>query len=332
MRMYPRTVAAIAASSLLAAFAAQANKGAQYSKPEAEDFKWFVTAGATYLDPSYNDLDYLSITSTTASVRTAVTENIDPGFNWGYYLAAGYMIRDDFDIQASWSAFNSEDSDSAATAGPNVIATLSNGREEILSSSADIVTAHSNEKLTYQQFDAHIGQYHVVHDSLSARVFAGIRYAKIDLEVDNTYTIPSVTDTAFNDYSSKFSGWGPEVGLDLEYQAWDQVGIVGHLAAAFVVGEQEAHSTALWNSSPDQANVKAETETRIVPGIDAKLGLNVDFPFLDNDSIVVEGGYQATYYFNAINQIVANAGVDTYENNYSDVGMMGPYLNVSARW
>jgi hypothetical protein len=334
MHKFQRTVAAIAAASLMAAFAAQANKGAHYHKQEAADeFKWFVTAGANYLVPSYDAIDYASITNTSVSgVRSAVGESVDPSFSWGYMVAAGYMIREDFDIQASWMA-NTNESDSSVGAGAGNTLTLSNGHADVLTG-AQTATASSNEKLTYEQFDLHIGQYHEMHESLDTRVFAGIRYAKVDLDVDNRYTSSNYTGVAVNDYDSKFSGWGPQVGMDLEYKAWEQVGIVGRFAGAFLVGKQEASSTTAYTPNTVQANVKAETETRLVPAIDAKLGMNVYFPLMDtNDAIVVEGGYQAAYYFNAVNQINADsASASTYENNYSDVGLTGPYLNISARW
>lgn len=335
MYKHKRTVAAIAASSLLAVFAAQANKGAHYPnthKTDADDFKWFVTAGATYLAPSYDVIDYVTVTDTSvAGQRNTEAENMQAGYHWGYYLAAGYMIRDDFDIQASWTALTPETTDHYAANGPDKEVRTSNGFT-LTPASGEVATAESEETLTYQAFDLTIGQYHEIKDNLSTRVFTGIRYAKVDLDVDNLYTATGVTNTMINDYDSKFSGWGPEVGMDLEYKIADMVGVVGHFAAAFLIGNQEASSSVYFSSTPTQANTEADEQVRMIPALDAKLGLNVDFPFMDfHDAIVIEGGYQAAYYFNVVNQINADTEGEI-QNNYSDVGVMGPYLNVSARW
>lgn len=340
MYKHTRTIAAIAAASLLAAFAAQANKGAHYpntSYTDADDFKYFVTGGATYLTPSYDVLNYATIFAPGASTGNFVSngENVQPGYNWGYFLAAGYMIRKDFDVQGSWTAFNSESSDNTSTTGLSDLITSNNLILPLGSTS--VATASSEETLTYQAFDATIGQYHEIKDNLSTRIFAGIRYAKIDLDVDNKYTITGLSTVLVNDYDSTFSGVGPEVGMDLEYKVHKMIGIVAHFAGAFVIGTQDAESNLAFDLSPlSQVESKADSEVRMIPALDAKLGVNVDFPFHHfTDAIVVEAGYQAAYYFNAVNQVnseLLGSSAFLTSNEYSDVGIMGPYLNISTRW
>lgn len=331
MLLRHQTLASIALASLLATFAAQANKGASYHQNDAEDFKWFITGGATYLAPTYDALEYFAIaTDPSLPEISSNTKTVSPSYAWGYFLEAGYKIRPNFDIQASWTALDADSSDSASAAGPGTVVILSNLFGELLDV-GESATAHSSETLNYQAFDTTIGQYHTIVDHLTARLFAGIRYAKIDLDTDNTYTISDIPSPIHNNYDSSFSGWGPELGMDLEYKIHNKVNVVGHFAAAFLIGNQEAESSTFFDSTPTQVDLELEKEVRTVPGIDAKLGINVDIPFMKfTDSILIEGGYQVAYYFDAITIVDANATTALgFGVQRSDVSMMGPYLNVS---
>jgi hypothetical protein len=372
---YPRTVAAIAAASLLAAFAAQANKGAKYEAPKAEpEFPRFtLTGGVTYLQPSMDGLDYMDTTTGTPNAAeqylSTETYNLDPGFDFGYFLGFGYMISDRYDVQATWTQLNSNDNESASLliidhlqvpqflqSSSGTVAPVS----ELLQTD-DLVIAGSEESLDYQMADATLGQYHKLTENLMTRVFAGIYYAKINSDVSNTYSVElgdfipllmaenPVLGT--ESYNSSFWGVGPELGLDLEYDIYKGFDVVGHFAAAFLIGELQTESQSYYNlPNSTQENVagpaifyisaESEEETQFVPALNAKLGLSYNKPYSNNKyRFGVEAGYQAAYYFNAVDQVQQTAtnvvagsqgkGLET-THHYTDVGIMGPYLNFSA--
>jgi hypothetical protein len=328
------TLALIAVASLISATAAQANKGASYQNNDAEaHFKWFVKGGATYLSPSYDSLEYFASTSTSTLAGTvdANSEKVSPGYDWGYFLAAGYKISNHYDIQTSWTALNTGNSDGTSVTGHDAIVILSDLFGTIITA-GEKATAHSSENLTFQAFDATIGQYHTVTDHLSARVLTGIRYAKIDLDIDNSYTITGIPGPIRNDYDSSFSGWGPEAGMDLEYKVYKMLNLTGHLAAAFLIGTQEASSSNFFDTTPTQINIEVDKDTRIVPALDAKLGLSWNNLYKNHNwGLGIEGGYQVAYYFDAA-AIVDGTATSAlgFGINHIDVSMMGPYLNVNA--
>jgi hypothetical protein len=331
MQKYPRTVAAIAAAGLLAAFAAQANKGAEY-KPHhhhKEHHKnFFITGGATYLEPSNNGLDYLTVT--TLDPASSYTEAVQPEFNWGYYLAAGYRISHHYDVQANWAQFNSSMSDSTTVAfPPSALFTTSNHASTNLIKPGESATADSKQTIDYSVFNANLGQYHNITEMLRSRIFAGIQYAKVDSDTHNTYNTPPAVrrqDVSYDNYSSSFSGVGPEIGLDLEYKIWDKFGVVSHLGAAFLIGQQDADSYVSIPNATGQVAVDSDSVTRMVPALDARLGLNWNVPYeYQRCSFGIEAGYEIAYLFDVINQVGVPSG-----DNYSNYGNMGPYLNLTA--
>jgi hypothetical protein len=189
--------------------------------------------------------------------------------------------------------------------------------------------AHAIQNINYSVFDANLGQYHDITEMLKARIFAGVRYAQINATLNNNYAFSGSTDQYYDQYSSSFNGVGPEVGLDLEYKVWEKLGVVGRLGAAFLVGQQEASSNVYGEFA--QTNVEGDTLVRLLPAIDAKLGLNWEIPVDHHHyAFAIEGGYQVAYYWDVVDQLQFPSETNQITHNYSNYGMMGPYLNLTA--
>jgi hypothetical protein len=334
--MQHRTLAAIAAASLLAAFAAQANKGASYEAPKAEPSydRFTLTGGVNYLLPSMNGLDYVSYYNILTNSTTPY--QLDRGYNFGYFLGFGYMISDRYDLQVSWTQLDTNNSDSSETCDACTITTTSN--EVIIFFPVEGVNAKTQESLNYQAADATLGQIHHLGDNLMTRIFAGVRYAKVDNTTENVYAPGGPPLVVTESYDSSFSGIGPVIGLDMNYEVYDWFGIVAHVATAFLIGEQKSNSYFDYPGEIGQPSVDSEDITRMVPALDAKLGANLSIPFMDHqDRFVIEAGYQVDYYFDVVDQMQSNplildAFITGAEHNYANVGFMGPYLNVSAKF
>lgn len=333
-----RTLSALAAAGLFAAFAAQANKGAEYKPHHAEPHKnFFITGGATYLEPGQPLADYLG-TTTYDLVLSGVTpsarsEVVQPEFNWGYYLAAGYRISHHYDIQASWSQFNSNLSDSDSVShNPWARTDVVFGGDPLTLLVGQSVDATSSQTLDYSFADLNIGQYHDITEMLRARLLLGIAYAKVDATVSDHYVVNNFHPTRFETYptssksSSTFNGVGPELGMELEYKLYRHLGLVGGLTTAFLVGQQD-YNLSVTSSNLNESDVKAENTARVIPSVDAKLGLNWNVPYETHWGFAIEAGYQVAYYWDVILQGNTNSN-GNFE--YFDYGNMGPYLNLTA--
>jgi len=333
--MQHRLLAAIATASLLAAFSAQANKGAAYVAPKAEPSydRFTITGGALYMLPSMNGLDYAGFFQEVAHDTTSIdTQQIDRGYSFGYFIGLGYRFNEHYDVQASWAQLNTNNNDSATSCDTCSLASTAG----FLSTYHDAAT---DEALNYQVFDGTLGQLHQFGENLMTRVFAGVRYARIEDNTQNLYTnsaFPAYPSSTFESYNSSFSGVGPELGFDLNYGLNEWFSIVGHFAGAFLIGNQESNSSmqqVVGGDTPfiDQYYVNSEDTTRMIPALDGKLGASFAVPFMSSkDRFVVEAGYEVDYYFDAMDQSTIIFGFSNHD--YADVGFMGPYLNVSAKF
>jgi hypothetical protein len=107
--------------------------------------------------------------------------------------------------------------------------------------------------------------------------------------------------------------------------------MVGHFATAFLVGQQESSSNVYNDDLAGQVAVNADDVVRLIPTLNAKLGLNWNVPYeYDRFSFGIEGGYQVAYYWDVIDQVRFPTDTGGAEHNYSNYGNMGPYLNLTA--
>jgi hypothetical protein len=242
------------------------------------------------------------------------------------------------------------------------------------------VHASSDVKTKLDSVDLDVGQYVDVGTRLRLRMFAGLRFAEVTSDMANTYsandvdstvgTKPPETTTTIDtvlveNYNSKFTGIGPRVGVDSVYHIGNCFGIVAHAAVALLVGEVESDSNGSFNSvrtttggAPEVTvnltdlegdgsvtvigTLDSNDSSRVVPVLDAKLGLNYSHAFENESILTIEGGYQATQYIDAVDRLDGSAsGVSTSpqagpvpasvqsSRTTSSVGFNGPYLSLN---
>ncbi|QLH43958.1 MAG: hypothetical protein HWD59_01320 [Coxiellaceae bacterium] len=127
---------------------------------------------------------------------------------------------------------------------------------------------------------------------------------------------------------------GPLAGIDGSYYLIRGIGVVGHIDSALLIGSVNSslNTTAISDAGTATVNVSNGYNTRIVPVIDAKLGLNYTYLFTNesNSDLTLEMGYQASQYFNALDHLT---GVLTefsaVGQNSVDFMLNGPYLSLT---
>jgi hypothetical protein len=141
---------------------------------------------------------------------------------------------------------------------------------------------------------------------------------------------------------SHFSGIGPELGLDFSYQMFYGISAVGHFDSALLVGK--IHSTLNVANIETNASTGALIEQvyasidnpstrRVVPAMDAKLGLNYVYAFSDKCDVMVEAGWLFSEYFNAVDVLAAEAFFTSGEitgHKSTDASLQGPYFSIAV--
>ena len=76
--------------------------------------------------------------------------------------------------------------------------------------------------------------------------------------------------------------------------------------------------------------IDSQNKTRVVPALDASLGLDYTYNFNNcyRSSLVIQAGYKAINYFDVTHHILSNGG----PNNATNVGFDGPYLGAKVNF
>lgn len=330
-----------------------------------------ITLEGLLLQPSNSNLDYVGVDSAAVSglfdagplsIATAQQVNSnDPGYDFGFRVGLGYVFANSGnDIQLNWTHFDNS-YDSTTVGGPNSVLLTQSGIPLVnlafLGIPTPLTTATSNLDVKMDAVDLDVGQYVNVGTRLQMRFFGGLRAARVEQNITNSYgavyDIANVSNNALNTASysesdvsnSKFTGIGPRFGVDSSYHVWDCFGIVAHVAASLLVGQVDTTTNGSATISIDpnpsadilpvslSGGTNVDNQNRVVPVLDAKLGLDYTFEFQNRSSLSIEAGWQVTQYIDAVDQYQNNignfGGLGNNQQTTSSIGFQGPYLSLN---
>lgn len=178
------------------------------------------------------------------------------------------------------------------------------------------------------------------------KLLAGIHYAYLrhvdKFRSTGTFVVTSTNHTLDNHLkrTSHFWGIGPELGLEYDYKLNScfcsclpgTFSLVASGRASLLysnINGRFDYSSTKTVGAP--VYLKNKNQIRVIPQVDARVGLDYSFCFCSLDSHL-ELGYELILYSNAIDNIVgfdvAYAGHTT--DQYSNFSLQGPYLVFSA--
>jgi hypothetical protein len=312
-----------------------------------------IGVDALYLRPTNTHLDYATVVTTQANFAGGYDYNksVTPSFDWGVYAQIGYLFPcTSNDLTLGYTYLRTNDSDELAAPAPSVNGTTatSNGAVSVMPLSFlandGFASAEAKAKFTMNVADLETGQRFTT-GSYDMRMFAGLRYAKIDVTrtvAAAPFALNGVTSGVNTDYSgdqelkSKFNGLGPRIGIDARYCFNSGFGLDANLSTALLAGRTKSNYAANVIENDDGTvtttsfGTHGSDSTCLVPVVEARLGL--DYTYINgctkSSTLVFNAGYQATNYFNASGKppIDNTSFVNGRETN--DVSFDGPYLGV----
>lgn len=310
------TITLLAVLGCASAFAAHADEAAlpttsnvNLVAPQQEG-SWSFGVQANYFQPN-TDFNY-AIEDTAATSTKVNSVNAD--YNWGWGADVTYHIPGDGrDVTLAFTQLNSSNSDSIEDASAKV-------------------------KSNYNSADLSFGQLIAIGDRVTLHPFAGLRYTNLNYKATAQY----VSTPAFGKYDevvtsetleSKFQGIGPRLGSDAAVNLGGGFSVHGTLGVSMLIGSMTPTLTGNTSKYIDtteatsiDSNVDLSSSTRVVPEADAKLSAMYKMDFNDGYALGLEAGWQATNYFNAIqDSTTTTAGTMT---QYNDFFMQGPYARV----
>ena len=324
---YPFTLCGVNSSADTAACCAQ---------PRLE-----ASASLLYLQPGSGSLEYGTLVSPLPAPsphweNQAISPKSSPAFNFGLRY---FVPESGIDIRSTWTHLDSTDS-ASFVGGPLQFA----GPSYLIGPGATAYNIGSgNVNFRYDAVNLETGHLWCADCPFQVRVHGGVQYASITQILTGSFSDFAGTNTQSNTTDSKFSGAGPRLGVNAQFD-WCNFQFVGDIAAVALIGRRHSHmefsttSPAFPTGNPQ--SFTSPDATQVVPGLDCRLGSSYSFP-LAKGLFKIEAGYQAVVYVNAINSysltqvatppVVDGVGVffATAQHLQNTFTAHGPYLSTS---
>lgn len=344
---------------------------------------WSFGATAVFMQPTNKDFTYAD--QVTAQVNSGGTvsggsvagedrhHSVDQDYQWWFGADIAYNFPGNGrDVTLAYEGLHGTDTDSVSTVtnvqGPN------NGNGTINGLISDFTgfpynDAEGKTDTAYDAGDLLLGQKLDVGSRVRLHPFVGIRYAHLDIKDTGSYFMPNsplfsgnnnpTLNNVFEESSleNRFDGVGPRLGSDAQINLGNGFSLRGRLGLSALIGSQRVTNEAqilvqpVTGGAPGVLNGENNTssDTRVVPEIDGRLGLNYTMHFnSSNTALGFELGWQATNYFNVIADQypvtlglagavgnnnnnggvpASSIGTDHYADNVN-FGVQGPYARV----
>ena len=312
---------------------------------------WSIGVEALYWNVHNGDYQYgitsLSDSTVTPDLTLTTHDNkthvVNPDNDWGGRIDVAYLLAGNGrDVMLSWTHLDHDDSSrtmrlTGSTLNPTDLDMLfpitqtefPNGWDELRGSTDN----------DYDAVDLVFGQKMDFGQKVTLRAFGGLRYADIDI-TDKTRGFATTVNSVINTLEAvgesrlktDFSGVGPRAGMDAQVRLSENFSITGTIAGSLVVGDRDKkldvmNSTAnvsLGTVTTETWAYRLSDNTRVVPEMDARIGINFTHSFSPDTAFGVELGYEVTNYFD-VKENSLTGFVDTMSHD-NDFGMQGPYL------
>lgn len=276
--------------------------------------KWDIGVQALYLKPVLSARRGYEI----SSAATNATE-LSQDWGWGYRLEGSYHFNTGNDITMTWMHYDADANHGPFTGILPIPPT---------NPSAWPITTYTDNK--FDQVNLIMGQHVDMGLLKNARFYGGLQYAKIrNDQRDNYAAFPAFlrqqgVGAVYHSNNTDFNGVGPVVGIDYAYDLPSGFSITANTAGSILYGTSRYSSNLILGPSGLVPASVYASKKAIVPGMEAKLGLNYAYE-LAQGMLNIEGGYQVVNYFSALE---TRDYFGTGRAGSSDFGLYGPYLGV----
>lgn len=285
--------------------------------------------GILYLKPGSNNLDYAYFVSGMQPYNQSwhsqmlIPEHA-PAFESGFTYA---IPKSSYSASVEWMHLRSSDaaykqaSESTDTLTIEFVAPPFEMSPPVFG----IKRADSNVKFNFDNIDINVNKSFEVSTHVRAKLFGGVNVLRINQKITTvfsdfagvlptfySYALPADPSYSFQlQANSKYVGAGPDLGLNVEYDAIYGFGLVGQVFGTVTAGttstqEQFTSTSARLTSvgiGTSKQEITTPNKTQVVPGVDGKLGVFYHYSGKGIATLALEGGYRLLSYANAITTI-----------------------------
>ncbi len=325
---------------------------------------WSFGGTAVFMQASNKTFDYADTAtfSTNPPPNTVIDFNrntVDEDYHWWFGADITYAFPGHGrDVMLAYEGLHGDSTDHtrpdpASTAAVSAF------------SGFQYTEAKGKSETDYDAGDLVFGQKLDVGERIRLHPFIGVRYAHIDLKDTGTYAGPNTPSFSFigatgdsvseaSKIENTFNGVGPRLGSDAEINLGQGFSIRGRLGLSALIGSHtvdnsgvisEYDANGVFIDNVLSASNDSDSETRVIPEVDGRLGLNYTYNFDSNMAMGFEAGWQATNYFNVASDQRSVSGAllgalfeplgplgaasgDTHYGSTSNFAIQGPYARL----
>jgi hypothetical protein len=313
--------------------------------------------GPVWLKPGASNLNYVIYNKELPVQSPGWSEHeLLPSFTTGLDLGFRYIFPNGGgnDIKLDWTHLST--SNSAATSAPDASFFLGPDYE-IGPNGLYIRNATGNVKFKYDVVNGDVGQFAGFGQHMQMRFFGGLSGGFLREQVTANYSGNLTTGTYPGPFTmnqvvtSNFTGVGPRFGIEADYNTYYGFGFLGEFAASALMGTMYSKTNyagtsqqliTQYNQALNNQIIEDQKVYQVIPGVDAKLGVNYKHVFNNKTLLKITAGYQAAVYINAISQYLPASLVSgqsltsggifvaTMSHQLSNYSVQGPFLNFAV--
>lgn len=276
-------------------------------------------------------------------------QDVKPQYHFGFDVGLNAMFHSaNTSLMFNWQYFHSSDSTTTTVPVTDMVGPFF----EIGPDAAPYTISTGHAHFLFNEANIDYGVLVNFGSRAQANLFAGVSYAYIKQVVVGQYSNSTGTFTRGIKSPSRFSGAGPQVGVNFAYRIAKGFHLAGDATAAVLVGTMQNHTTYTSNSPlltglgitpPNTQTTHVASRTQVVPAFEGKLGFAYAYNYRQHYMISLEAGYQAQVYINAIQSVDMGSEVTlnsiapptvgvyarTFQRTLSDFALAGPYLTLT---
>ncbi len=318
---------AIAEGNRAKAEAAQAREEAAAAKAELAELKaeqktapakaaasvsLSTTASATpmhlYVEPlmlraSRNGLDYAILDVNSDGYPEGDVRSVTPDYDEAVRLGMRYETGSGNDVYADVAMLKTRADSYTVVQNSNQLWGLWLHPDSEIDDN-DVDEAAAAYDLDYVVADVGVGKSFDLGSGFDARLSGGLRYANIDQSFDVRYkqTVAATADRMdVMHIKNEFKGFGPRIGVDLDWKAGHGINLFGSVAGSLMAGNfslamREITGLVYSDGTPDTmhdiVNVAEAHEHRMVPVVEMRVGMGYTYRWSDDLLLGLSAGYE----------------------------------------
>ena len=258
-----------------------------------ENTAWDLGGRALYLQPT---TDFVDTSRTITSSTGSLSKGVNPSWGWGFQLEGSYHYNTGNDFNLNWYHFRN--SSSRTLAGPANYTGISfqTGWPVLNSNNFTVDTAYSSSNVAWDQVNIEFAQHVDFGENKFARYHAGMNYSRVGN--NGQVAISGSSPLAFNNNTTVtgvFNGFGPRVGLDLNYDWGNGLSVYGDGALSVLAGSTKSSFYVDSTSPSNISTLYNFSRSNVVPELDAKLGFMYTYAMAQGD-LSFDIGWLFTHY------------------------------------